>query len=43
MTEKEKMLAGQWYDANYDKTLLNLLLEAEQICYDFNNARPSIG
>ena len=40
MTEKEKMLAGQWYDANYDKDLLDLRLKAEQRCYDFNNARP---
>lgn len=40
MTEKEKMLAGEWYDANYDKNLLDLRLKAEQSCYDFNNARP---
>ena len=40
MTEKEKMLAGEWYDVNYDKDLLDLRLKAEQRCYDFNNARP---
>lgn len=40
MTEKEKMLAGEWYDANYDKDLSDLRLKAERHCYDFNNARP---
>ena len=40
MTEKEKMLAGEWYDANYDKDLLNMRLKAETYCYEFNNARP---
>ncbi len=40
MTEKEKMLAGEWYDANYDKELLAMRLKAEQDCYDFNHARP---
>ena len=39
MTEKEKMLAGQWYDANSDKTLLDLRLKAEQSCYDFKGVR----
>ena len=40
MTETEKMKAGQWYDANFDKELLEQRLKAEQITYDFNNARP---
>lgn len=40
MTELEKMDAGQWYDANFDKELLQVRMEAEQHCYDFNQARP---
>lgn len=40
MTEKEKMLAGEWYDANYDKELLEIRAKAEQYCHDFNHARP---
>lgn len=40
MTEKEKMIAGDWYDANYDQELLDMRLKTEQYCYDFNNARP---
>ena len=40
MTEKEKMLAGEWYDANYNKDLLDMRLKAEQNCYEFNSARP---
>ena len=40
MTERDKMFAGQWYDANYDRELLAMRLQAEQLCYDFNQARP---
>ena len=40
MTEKEKMEAGLWYDANYDKELLELRLKAEDLCFDLNNTRP---
>lgn len=40
MTEKEKMLAGEWYDANYDKNLIDLRLKAERHCYEFNNSLP---
>ena len=40
MTEREKMSAGIWYDANFDNELLNERLKAEQLCYDFNQARP---
>ena len=40
MTEIEKMKAGEWYDANFDQQLINLRLDAEQLTYDFNNARP---
>lgn len=41
MTEKEKMLKQMLYDANYDKDLLVQRTKAKELCYDFNNLRPS--
>lgn len=41
MTEKEKMEANMWYDANYDKELLELRVKAEDLCFELNNVRPS--
>ena len=41
MTEKEKMLAQQMYDANYDQELLAERTRAKDLCYDFNQLRPS--
>lgn len=40
MTEREKMLAGEWYDANFDPALLEERGRAENLCFDFNSARP---
>ena len=40
MSEKEKMLNGQWHDANNDKSLLEMRRRAELLCYDFNIAKP---
>lgn len=40
MGEREKMLAGQWYDANNDQALIAERLAAAQVAYDFNQARP---
>lgn len=40
MTEKEKMKLKLWYDANYDKELLELRLIAEDLCFELNNTRP---
>ena len=40
MTEKEKMRSGLWHDANFDKDLLTERQKAEELCWDFNNARP---
>lgn len=40
MTEAEKMTAGLWYDANFDKDLLLQRLDAEELCFDLNNTRP---
>ena len=41
MTEKEKMLAHKMYDANYDEALLEERTKAKELCYDFNQCRPS--
>lgn len=40
MTEKEKMLAGMIYDANYDQTLVTERLECKEMCRDYNDLRP---
>ena len=40
MSEKEKMLRGEWHDANFDENLLEERRKAELLCYDFNMARP---
>lgn len=40
MTEKDKMLKGEWYDANFDEELVEVRRKAEIFCYDFNMARP---
>ena len=39
MTEKEKMLAHQWYDANFDKDLETERVRAKDLCFDFNQTR----
>ena len=39
-TEREKMLSGEWHDANFDAGLVEERSKAEQLCYDFNMARP---
>lgn len=41
MTEKEKMLKQMLYDANYDKHLIAERAKAKELCYDFNQLRPS--
>ena len=40
MAEKEKMLRGQWYDANFDRDLLQERGAAERLCHAFNQAEP---
>ncbi|WP_177161414.1 sugar O-acetyltransferase [uncultured Fusobacterium sp.] len=40
MTEKEKMLKGLLYNANYDKELLKERLKAKKLCFKFNNIDP---
>ncbi len=41
MTEREKMLAGEIYDANFDPDILKGRLQAEELTFDYNNLRPS--
>lgn len=41
MTEKEKMLAGVLYDANHDEELEAERMRCKDLCFDFNNTRPS--
>ena len=41
MSEKEKMLAGKLYDANYNIYLEKEREQAKDLCYEFNNLKPS--
>lgn len=41
MTEKEKMLAGEIYDANNDINLINERIRAKDLCFEYNNLKPS--
>ncbi len=41
MDEKEKMLAGEIYDANYDEQLMKERLLAKDKCFEYNNIKPS--
>ncbi len=42
MTEKEKMLAGELYNANYDEELINERnIAKEKKCFEYNNIKPS--
>lgn len=41
MTEREKMKQGLWYDANYDKELLEERLVAENLCFEYNHTNPT--
>lgn len=41
MTEKEKMQNGMLYDANNDNVLLEECKIAKDMCYEFNQLRPS--
>ena len=37
MNEKEKMLSGQLYDANYDKSLIEERNKCKILCSKYNN------
>lgn len=41
MTEWEKAQNGYLYDANYDKEVVELRTRCADLCYEFNNCRPS--
>lgn len=41
MTEWEKAQAGYMYDANYDKEIVDARTKCADLCYEFNNCRPS--
>lgn len=41
MTEKEKMLKGLIYDANYNKELGSERLKAKDLCFKYNTTLPS--
>lgn len=40
MNEKEKMLAGELYDANYNEELIKERYIAKDKCYNYNNLKP---
>lgn len=40
MTEREKMLLGMWYDANYDEGLLEERLQTEELYFAYNQTGP---
>jgi len=41
MTEKEKMLAGDLYDGATNKELIKELYQAKDLCYEYNQIKPS--
>ncbi len=41
MTEMEKAQKGYLYDANYDRELIEARTRCADLCYDFNQCRPS--
>ena len=41
MNEKEKMLAGELYDANYNEGLQKEREKAKDLCYEYNQIKPS--
>jgi len=41
MTERERMEAGMWYDANFDSGLAKLRLAVKDLCWQFNALAPS--
>ena len=41
MTEKDKMLAGEWYNANFDEALIKERMSVKDLCFQFNQTAPS--
>lgn len=42
MTEKDKCKAGELYNANFDKELLEERMICKELCFEYNNLRPSL-
>ena len=41
MSEKDKMLAGEIYNANYDEELIKERIRVKDKCFEYNNIKPS--
>ena len=41
MNEEEKMNQREWYDANYDPLLVKKREKAMDLCYEYNQLKPS--
>lgn len=41
MTEWEKAQSGYLYDANYDEEIVKARMKCADLCYEFNNCKPS--
>ncbi len=41
MSEKEKMMAGSWYDANYNEELIALRQRAQSLCIELSAVPPT--
>lgn len=41
ISEKDKMLKGQWYNANFDKELIDERMYVKDLCFQLNQIRPS--
>ncbi|EEB35342.1 hypothetical protein ANHYDRO_01854 [Anaerococcus hydrogenalis DSM 7454] len=41
MRELEKMLKGEIYNANFDQEISKLRQKAQDLCFEFNQTRPS--
>lgn len=42
MTEKEKAKLGMLYDANYDEEIINDCMKCRDLCYEYNQLKPSL-
>ncbi len=42
MTEREKMGQGLLYDANYDRELLEMRAKCKDLCFSYNQLKPSL-
>ena len=41
MTEKEKMIKGELYNADYDPELIDERTQAKDLCFELNNTKLS--